>query len=290
VKTVFIPFIILIPPTKLNIEICLNSGEIPTVTYLSEINEYSGAIVRCPGKDLTAGLTTTNLGQPDYFLALKQHEEYVKTLKTLELKVTELDALPGFPDAHFVEDVAVLTPEVAIITRPGAPSRRDEIISMAPTLENMFSTASIKAPGILDGGDVLILAKNVYVGISDRTNVEGAKQLETILSAFGYATHQIPLPGGLHLKSSVNYVGENLLLLLEEFVDIPALDLYEKIIVAPEEAYACNTLWINDNLILPDHFPETRLQLEDIGLPMYILDMSEMEKLDGGLTCLSLRY
>lgn len=289
-KIDFIPNKFLIPPTKLNIEICLDSGQITIVSYLSEINEYSGALVRCPGKDLAAGLTTTTLGKPDYFLAVKQHEEYVKTLKMLDLKVTELDALTGFPDAHFVEDVAVLTPELAIITRPGAPSRRGEIITIAPTLRNMFSTASINAPGTLDGGDVLILGKNVYVGISNRTNMEGAEQLESLLSTFGYSTHQIPLPGGLHLKSSVNYVGENLLLMLEEFVDIHAFNIFEKIIVAPEEAYACNTLWINDNLILPDHFPETRLQLEDIGLPMYILDMSEMEKLDGGLTCLSLRY
>lgn len=260
------------------------------MSYESEIWDFTHAIVRTPGPDLALGLTTANLGVPDYKFALEQHTDYVNTLRKLELTIIELPFLPGFPDAHFVEDTAVITPEIAIITRPGADSRREEALHIAPVLEDRFKTARIDDPGTLDGGDVLIIGKNVFVGVSQRTNREGADQLEAILSPFDYKTTRIPLSGGLHLKSSVNYVGENLLLMSEELVDEPGFERFEKMIVPLEETYACNTLWINDNLVVPDGFPETRIMLEDVGLPMHIIRMSEMEKLDGGLTCLSLRF
>lgn len=274
----------------MRIEICSVYVEITTMSFTPEMNDFSHAIVRLPGETLSGGLTTAAMGSPDYALALKQHREYVLTLKKLELNVLELPALPEFPDAHFVEDVAVLTPELAVITRPGAQSRRGEIDFMIPVLSDRFDTVAIEPPSILDGGDVLIIGKDVFVGLSERTNGAGIDQLERFLREFGYTTFRIPLERGLHLKSNVNYIGENLLLMVEEYVDVQAFHKFEKVVVTPEESYACNTLWINDNLILPGGFPETREMLEDMGLPMHILDMSEMQKMDGGLTCLSLRY
>lgn len=174
------------------------------------------AITRKPCRNFADGLTTFNLAKPDYQLMLKQHAIYVETLKNLGLKVIELKVLNEFPDAHFVEDTAVVIPEVAIITRPGAKSRRGEEVSISDELANYKKIERIKAPGTLDGGDILIVEKEVFIGVSDRTNQQGANQLSEILSKYGYNSNSIQVEEGLHLKSDVNYIGKNTLLVAKK--------------------------------------------------------------------------
>ncbi|MBT8357747.1 MAG: hypothetical protein HKO79_14180 [Desulfobacterales bacterium] len=251
---------------------------------------YSQAITRRPCKNFTAGITTSNLGKPDYSLMLQQHQAYVDTLKHLGLQVTVLEALEDFPDAHFIEDTAVVVPEIVIITRPGAKSRRGEQITVEQELAKYKNIEKIKAPGTVDGGDVLITGKKVYIGISQRTNQKGANQLSKILKKFGYDSTYIPVNNGLHLKSDVNYIGKNTVLIRDYFFDTQDFKSYTKIIVKPEEASAANSLWVNHKLIIPKGFPQTRFNLLQAKFDLIELDMSESQKLDGGLTCLSLRF
>jgi len=250
---------------------------------------YSQAITRKPCKNFGAGITSSNLGKPDYLLMLQQHHTYVDTLNNLGLQVTELEALDDYPDAHFVEDTAVVVPEIAIIARPGAKSRRGEEITVEDVLAKYKNIEKIKAPGTVDGGDVLITGKKVYIGISERTNQEGANQLSEILKKFGYDSTYISVNKGLHLKSDVNYIGKNTALMKDSF-DTQDFKSYNKIIVKPEESYAANSLLVNDTLIIPKGFADTKLRLLEAEFDVIELDMSESQKMDGGLTCLSLRF
>ena len=251
---------------------------------------FTTAIVRTPGPDFGGGLTTASLGMPDYGIMLSQHAAYVEALRSLGLEVVVLDPLPGFPDAYFVEDVAVIVPETAVITRPGALERRGEIEAIEPVLARYRKTVRIQAPGTLDGGDVLIAGMECFIGLSDRTNEEGARQLGCILEGQGYHWTEVPVQGGLHLKSSVNYVGSNTLLLSSQFAEMPYFDSYNKIILDDEEIYAGNTLYINGNLLTPSGFKRTYRKLEELGLPLILIQASEARKMDGGLTCMSLRF
>ena len=250
---------------------------------------YSQAITRKPCKNFSAGITSSNLGKPDYSLMLQQHHTYVDTLNNLGLQVTELEALDDYPDAHFVEDTAVVVPEIAIIARPGAKSRRGEETTIEDVLAKYKNIEKIKAPGTVDGGDVLITGKKVYIGISERTNQEGANQLSEILIKFGYDSTYISVNKGLHLKSDVNYIGKNTVLMKDIF-DTQDFKSYNKIIVKPEESYAANSLLVNNKLIIPKGFAETKLRLLEAEFDVIELDMSEPQKMDGGLTCLSLRF
>ena len=252
--------------------------------------EFKYAITRKPGKNFAKGLTSTNLGLPNYDLILKQHLSYVKTLKSIGLKIIELEAQLNYPDAHFVEDTAVVTPEAAIITNPGAKSRQGEEESIAEILAPYRTMEHIQAPGTLDGGDVLMFEDHFFIGISGRTNSEGAKQLIHILKKYAKTSTVIPVGAGLHFKSSVNYVGKNTLIVTRDFSKHEALKAYDKIVVNREEEYAANVLWVNDYLLVPRGFPDTKTKLEALDLEIIELDVSEMQKMDGGLTCLSLRF
>jgi dimethylargininase len=251
---------------------------------------YSRAIVRQPGENCALGITTAGLGAPDYELLLAQHAAYVQTLRALGLQVIALEAHPGYPDGYFVEDTAVVTPRVAVIARPGAEARRGEEEAIAPVLARYRPTVRIQAPGTVDGGDVLMVGNHVYVGISERTNEEGARQLERALVSYGHTWTPVPVGAGLHLKSGVNCVGENTLLLGEAFARRDEFRVHERIVVDADEAYAANTLWVNGCLIVPRGYPRTREKLGALGLEIVELDVSEMRKMDGGLTCLSLRF
>jgi dimethylargininase len=250
---------------------------------------FSHAICRRPGPDLAAGLTTAGLGAPDLALARQQHGAYVSALRDCGLDVTVLDPLPGFPDAHFVEDTAVVTPEVAIITRPGHAARRGEEQSIAPELAAYRPVVHIAAPGTVDGGDVLMVGNHFFIGLSERTNIEGATELAAILADYGHTATMVPVAAGLHFKSSVNEVGEALLV-TRKFAGRPELADHNCLLVPEGEEYAGNTLRINDRLLMPSGCPGVRRLLEPLGLRTTELDMSEMRKMDGGLTCLSLRF
>jgi dimethylargininase len=252
---------------------------------------FTQAIARKPGKNFAKGLTTrVNIKPPQYELLLKQHNVYLETLNSCGLTITVLDPLPDYPDAYFVEDTAVVTPDVAVITRPGADPRKGEEESIARVLAGFRELERISAPGTLDGGDVLQVGNHFFIGISQRTNKEGAEQLGGILEGYGNTWVTIPVGDGLHFKSSVNYVGKNTLLVTPDFAENTELSGYDKIILERDEAYAANTLLVNDHLLTPAGFRSVRKRLEGLGFDIVELETSEMRKMDGGLTCLSIRF
>lgn len=251
---------------------------------------FTQVIARLPGADFAGGLTTAALGVPDYNLILQQHADYLHTFERLGVAITLLPALPGYPDAYFVEDTAVVTPELAVIARPGAAARRGEEDSMEPVLARFRPTVRIEAPGTLDGGDVLMVERHFFIGVSERTNAEGAAQLGAFLEPHGYTWQAVPVAAGLHLKSSVTYVGQNTLLITPTFADRPEFAGYSRLVVPAEEEYAANTLLVNEHLITPAGFPHTRRLLETLGYPVIEQAVSEPRKMDGGLSCMTLRF
>ncbi|MGD2048823.1 MAG: arginine deiminase family protein [Chloroflexota bacterium] len=252
--------------------------------------QFKHAIVRKPGPDCAQGLTTGSLGSADYPKLLQQHTDYINVLRSIGLEVIVLEALPGYPDAYFVEDAAVITPDVAVITNPGAPSRQGEERALGPLLARYRETARIQAPGTVEGGDVLMVGDHFFVGISERTNEEGARQLGHILEMYGHSWQPVAVADGLHLKSSVNVVGEDTLLLTEEYAGRAEFQGFNQIVLDPAEEYASNTLWIDDHLLMPAGFPRTKSRLVELGLDIVELDVGEIRKMDGGLTCMSLRF
>ncbi len=251
---------------------------------------FTQVIARLPGADFASGLTTAALGAPEFNLILQQHEDYLHTFERLGIAVTLLPALPGYPDAYFVEDTAVVTPELAVIARPGAAARRGEEDSMEPVLARFRPTVRIEGPGTLDGGDVLMVERHFFIGVSERTNAEGAAQLGAFLEPHGYTWQAVPVAAGLHLKSSVTYVGQNTLLITPTFADRPEFARYARLVVPAEEEYAANTLLVNEHLITPAGFPRTRGLLETLGYPVIEQAVSEPRKMDGGLSCMTLRF
>jgi dimethylargininase len=235
-------------------------------------------------------LTTSTLGAPDAQKTRAQFDAYVSTLLGLGITVTVLPALPAFPDSHFVEDTAVVGPEFAVLTHPGAPSRRGETATIANVLSRFRTVTAMGENAHMDGGDVLMVGKRFFVGLTSRTDEAGVREFATVVEPLGYTVHTIEVSEGLHLKSIVNYVGRNTLILNEEGARHPAFSSFDHLVLAKEEEYAGNTLWINDTLITPSGYPDTLTQLQGLGLPIIALDTSEIRKMDGGLTCLSLRF
>ena len=250
---------------------------------------FTHAITRLPGENFADGLTTSTLGRPSFPLILKQHESYRQALQDLGLEVIVLPAEPSFPDAYFVEDPAIVTPKIAVITCPGALSRQGEELTLEPVLKQLRPVVHIDPPGTVEGGDILMVENHFFIGLSDRTNKEGAKQLARILEEAGHTAETVSVASGLHLKSGVNYVGKRTLLVTNALADHPAFSRYEKILVDPGEEYAANTLWVNDTLLTPKGFPKTFAKLTRLGMRVIELDVSEVQKMDGGLTCMSLR-
>ncbi|MFO0762498.1 MAG: hypothetical protein U0359_39025 [Byssovorax sp.] len=251
---------------------------------------FTRAIVRAPGPDAALGLTTAELGPLDLDALRRQHAAYVGALAELGLAITALDPLPGHPDAYFVEDTALVFPELAIVTRPGAPERRGETASIAPALAPFRALHHLEAPALLDGGDVLLVDRTVFIGLGARTNAEAAGAVRAILAPFGYAVVTIPVPEGLHLKSSVTWAGGRTLVLTEALASRPELASYDRLVVPAEESYAANVLWINGTVLAPRGFPRTAALLAGAGIAVRLLDQREARKMDGALTCMSLRF
>lgn len=252
---------------------------------------FTHAITRLPGENFADGLTTADLGRPSYPLILKQHHAYRQALLSLGLDIIVLPAEPDYPDAYFVEDPAIVTPKIGVITHPGAPARQGEETTLEPFLEYYRPLYHIQPPGTLDGGDVLMVEDHFFIGISQRTNEEGAAQLAGILAHAGHTSEMVwGVAGGLHLKSSVNYIAKNTLLITKALSEHQSFSKYVKILMDDDEAYAANTLWVNDTLIMPKGFPKTHAKLSQIGMKIIELDVSEVQKMDGGLTCMSLRF
>jgi len=246
------------------------------------------AIVRPPGPNFADGLTTVDLGRPDYGLALEQHAAYCDALERCGLTLMRLDPDLRHPDSTFVEDTAVLTPLGAILTRPGAPTRSGEVEAIRGPLSTFFSDfEEIAAPGTLDGGDVCEAEDHVFICVSKRTNEEGAKQLAAILARKGYSTTLVDtrgIPEILHLKSGIAYAGEGRIVAIEALAGHPALRSHEVVPVSPSEAYAANCVRVNDRLLFAAG------HLHRLGYELLELQMSEFQRMDGGLSCLSLRF
>ena len=252
---------------------------------------FKNAIVREPCPEISNGLSSASLGKPDFQKAMEQHRIYVDALCSCDLEVKVLEADSRFPDSVFVEDVALCTTKCAIVTNPGAPSRNREKLDMKPVLESFYPRVeTIESPGTLDGGDVMMVGKHFYIGLSQRTNARGAKQLIRVLESCGMSGSTVPLYEMLHLKSGLSYLEQNHLLVTGEFINHPDFDGFQKIEVDPDEAYAANSLWINSKVLVPSGFPKTLEKIEQAGYPTITLDVSEFRKLDGGLSCLSLRF
>jgi len=255
---------------------------------------FRHAIVRPPGESFAEGLTTARLGRPDLIRAKAQHEAYCEALLECGVALTWLPADPGHPDSTFVEDTAVLTARGAILTRPGAPSRAGEVAAIRPALEAFFpSIREIAAPGTLDGGDVCEAGRHVFIGISERTNEAGARQLAAFLAEDGHTSSVIDIRGMaglLHLKSGFAALDERRLAVVADFEGHPAFREFERVVVPAGEAYAANCVAMNGRLLLAAGHPGFESAVRGLGYAPLPLDMSEFEKMDGGLSCLSLRF
>ena len=226
----------------------------------------------------------------DINLARAQHGEYVQALKSrgCGCEVVELPAEPDLPDSVFVEDAAVILPEVAVITRPGADSRKPETTSIARVLSPLKDLVFLCEPATLDGGDVLVLGKRIFVGLSTRSNQEAIDQLNTLLGEYEYSTTGVQLHGCLHLKSAVSRLDDQTLLINKNWLDARHFKDYRMIEVHPDEPYAANCLPVGDSIIYPTAFPKTCARLEQAGYTLITVDVSELAKAEGAVTCCSL--
>jgi dimethylargininase len=255
---------------------------------------FKHAIVRLPGSNFAEGLTTVDLGAPEFERVLEQHSAYCQALRECGLTLTMLEADLRHPDSTFVEDAAVITPRGAILTRPGAASREGEVAAIKPTIESFYPVMlQIDAPGTLDGGDICEAGDHFFLGLSHRTNEAGAEQLAAHLGSQGYTSSTVDvreMTSILHLKSGISYIGENTLVVLEEMAENPAFAGYDLVQVSAEESYGANCVRVNDRVLVAKGFPKLMDELIARGFNPLPLDMSEFQKMDGGLSCLSLRF
>ena len=255
---------------------------------------FTKAIVKRPSVSFASGETSVDLGTPDVEAALRQHHAYCEALESCGLELIHLPPDAQHPDSTFVEDTALLTPRGAILTRPGADSRHGEVASIAPVVGEYFDNVySIEEPGTLDAGDVCEAGNHFFIGISRRTNEHGAKQLAGLLHSFGYTASLIDirrLSNILHLKSGIASISGTRLLVIEALRNAQEISGYDLICLNSTEEYAANCLFINGRILIASGFPTTNRELELLGYPIISLDMSEFQKMDGGLSCLSLRF
>jgi dimethylargininase len=289
---------------------------------------FTRAIVRQPAPNFAEGLTTAALGAPDYQRALAQHEAYCAALERCGLILTRLEPDDQYPDSTFVEDTALviarLTPSLTVgllpsvhrgsegaeccpvLTRPGAPSRLGEVATIRKALTDLFPTLSeIHSPGTLEGGDVCQAGKHFFIGISERTNEAGAQQLTEVLAPHGYTTSLVDIrcghemksvPGALatgsilHLKSGLSYLGDSRLVVTDALAQRAEFTGYDLIRVPSDEEYAANCIRVNDHVLVAADHLGFKAKLQQLGYQTIALEMSEFQKMDGGLSCLSLRF
>ncbi|MGB2954527.1 MAG: arginine deiminase family protein [Anaerolineales bacterium] len=252
---------------------------------------FKRAIVRIPGISMIHGLTTANLGIPDYEKALAQHTDYIEALEKSGLEVLVLGPDEQFPDSTFVEDVALLTKNCAIITNPGAPSRKGETAAIKDVLKGFYvNIEEVLAPGTVEGGDIMMVGSHFYIGLSERTNVNGAEQVIRFLENYGLSGSMVELEETLHLKTGVAYLEQNNLAASGEFLKKEEFQDFNLIEIAEDESYASNCVWVNDRVLIPQGYPKARESIIRAGYTIIEVEVSEFQKLDGGLSCLSLRF
>jgi dimethylargininase len=243
--------------------------------------KVSPALGRCE-------LTHLERREIDVARAAAQHAAYERCLERLGCRVVRLPAEPDLPDSVFVEDCAVVLDELAVVARPGAESRRAETASIANVLTQYRPIATIEAPATLDGGDVLVLGRRVLVGHSARSNTESVEQLRSLLGPRGYTVEPVEVRGCLHLKSAVTQIGAQSVLINPQWVDRSRFADLDCVEIHPSEPYAANGLMIGDVLVYPEAFPRTIERLRRRGLQLELLDLSELAKAEGAVTCCSL--
>jgi dimethylargininase len=224
----------------------------------------------------------------DLALAEKQHEDYERALEAVGCAIHRLRAEPDLPDAVFVEDAAIVLDELAVLTRPGASSRRAEVASVAEALGAWRKLVRIEAPGTLDGGDVLRAGRHIWVGQSDRTSASGFEQLRDIAAAHGYHVHAVSVRHCLHLKSAVTSVASDTLLINPAWIPAGAFEKFDLVEVDPDEPHAANALLVGRSVIVAAAFPRTADRLRAHGIEPLVVDVSEIAKAEGALTCCSL--
>jgi dimethylargininase len=222
--------------------------------------------------------------------AFHQHRTYVDKLRSLGVKVLSVPSTPWLPDAVFVEDTAVVLPELAIIAAPALHTRRTEVCDVAQLLKLHRDVRFLEGPATMEGGDIIHADKHLFIGESLRTNKQGISQLRDIVSSFGYATQSVRVSGCLHLSTGAAYIGRNTMLVNPAWIGVNAFNNYEAIVVSPDEPWASNVLNIDGNILMPDSFPHTRARLERRGFTVEVIDISEFQKAEAGVTCMSLRF
>ena len=252
---------------------------------------FKRAILRTPSKSMVSGLSTANLGIPNYELALIQHKKYIEALEKCGVEIIVLPPLEAFPDSTFIEDVALLTDNCAIITNPGAESRKGEIASIRNELEEYYDDIEqIKHPGTVEAGDVMMVGSHFYIGLSQRTNEEGAKQLIGLLNNYDKTGSVVKLEKVLHLKTGLAYLGKNNLVACGEFLIKNEFRNFNILKIDESESYAANCIWVNNKVIMLLGYPNSRSLIKQAGYDIIEVEVSEFKKLDGGLSCLSLRF
>jgi len=247
------------------------------------IRQVSPAINRCE-------LTHIAREPIDYERACAQHKQYENALRSLGIDVISLDAESNLPDSVFVEDVALVLDECAVMLNPGASSRRPEVASVERSLAPYREIFRIQPPATVDGGDILRVDKNIYVGLSSRSTEEAIAQMQAILEPHSYKVRGVRVTGCLHLKSAVTQIGKNTLLINPDWVskdDFPGMDFIE---IDPSEPYSANAVLVDGSIIYPSSFPKTRAKIEQAGIDMLIVEADELAKAEGAVTCCSLIF
>jgi dimethylargininase len=261
---------------------------------LALMTRFTQAIVRPPARNFAQGLTTAELRPPNYDRVLHQHCEYCEALRYCGVSLITLEADEDYPDSTFVEDTALITQRGVVITQPGAPSRAGEVDNISELLKELFGAVHrITKPGTVDAGDVCEAGEHFFIGISSRTNEVGANQLANILRGFGYTSDLIDIremDNILHLKSGLACLGDGRLVLIEALAPRKEFRNYDVVSVPAGEEYAANCLKVNDRVLIAAGFPVFEQRVKDSGFRTVALEMSEFQKMDGGLSCLSLRF
>lgn len=254
--------------------------------------QFTHAVVRRPSGSIIDGLRAVDTGQPDLLKFLDHHDSYVQLLKETGASVVELEPLEEFPDAVFVEDTALCLSQGAVMMRPGAASRLGEAKCMEPTLANLYETVvSIEQPGTIEGGDILTTDTEILVGKSERTDEDGVNALRSIVSQWGYSVREVTTPAGvLHFKTDCSLLDEKTILSTARLAQTGCFDSYDVVLTEPGEEACANSIRFNEIVIMPKGFPNTAEKLLAMGYDVKTVGNSEAAKLDGGMSCLSLRF
>jgi dimethylargininase len=259
---------------------------------MSDHFNYTHAIVRTPGRSVVSGLRDGGGPDPDYVALIAEHQAYVETLRTLGVEVDVLPAAEAFPDSIFVEDPALVFTEGAIILNLAAQSRAGEAALIAPALHRHFDRVlAMKGPGHADGGDVLVLPDRVLIGLSGRTDRVGAEELVALLAQLGKTAEIAETPPGvLHFKTGCSLIDEETVFALPQMVDSPVFAGLRVIPVPSGEEKAANKLRIGDKILIGSNFPRSIALIESLGGSPIPMPVTEIAKIDAGLSCMSLRW